>query len=131
MDSRKKRLPDAELEVMQAVWRQTGPVTSGQVWEELKDSRGWALTTVLGFLTRLVERGFLSVEKAGRSNWYTPLVQEAEYRLWEGENLLSRMYHSSVTSFVASLYDGGSLEEKDLMELRQFLEEHSGKGESR
>lgn len=126
MEERKKRLPDAELEVMQAVWQIGAAATSNQIWEMVKPNHSWALTTVLGFLTRLVDRGFLSVEKTGRTNWYTAQVEREEYLRWEGESLLNRMYGSSVKNFVASLYDGGSLKEEDLMELRAFLEERGG-----
>ena len=40
-----RRLPDAELEVMQAIWACTPPVTRADIHEILKDTHPMALTT--------------------------------------------------------------------------------------
>ena len=42
-----KRLGDAELEIMLAVWSVEGPVTSVYVHEKLRGSRDWALPAVI------------------------------------------------------------------------------------
>ena len=39
--------------------------------------------TVSTFLTRLVEKGVLTVERRGRSNFYTPAVTEQGYHKLE------------------------------------------------
>lgn len=70
-----ERLPDAELEVMQALWRQEKyPVSSAALMEELAGRR-WQTATLLKLLSRLEERGFVKREKEGRNNLYTPLVR--------------------------------------------------------
>ena len=38
-----KRLGDAELEIMLAVWGAGGPVQSGYIHQQLRGSRDWAL----------------------------------------------------------------------------------------
>ena len=66
-----ERLPDAELEVMQALWRQEKyPVSSAALMEELAGRR-WQTATLLKLLSRLEERGFVKREKEGRNNLYT------------------------------------------------------------
>lgn len=67
-----KRLGDAELEIMLAVWGAGEPVQSTYIHEKLKGSRDWALPAVITSLNRLVDKGFLACEKRGRSNWYRP-----------------------------------------------------------
>ena len=67
MNTMKKRLPDAELEVMQAVWACEVPVARAEIEEILKDSHPMAPTTLLTLLTRLSEKGFIRIEKEGRS----------------------------------------------------------------
>ena len=63
-----ERLPDAELEVMQALWRQEKyPVSSAALMEELAGRR-WQTATLLKLLSRLEERGFVKREKEGRNN---------------------------------------------------------------
>ena len=57
-----ERLPDAELEVMQALWRQEKyPVSSAALMEELAGRR-WLRSTLLNLLSRLDERGFVKLE---------------------------------------------------------------------
>lgn len=118
---RKKKLPEAEQEVMLAVWQLPAPVTADMVLEKI--SRDWGKTTLLNLMTRLCQREFLSVEKQGRLNLYTPLVSKEEYLQWESGSFLRRVHAGSVTNLVASLYDGKSITKEDLEELRRFINE--------
>lgn len=122
-----KRLGDAELEIMLAVWAAEGPVQSTYVHQQLKRSRGWALPAVITAMNRLIDKGFLACEKQGRSNWYRSLVSEQEYKAAEGRSVIDRLYGSSFTGMVATLYDGRAIGKKDLEELRQYLDELEGK----
>ena len=67
MRSSIRRLPDAELEVMQAVWACTPPVARAEIEEILKKTHPMALTTLLTLLSRLAEKGFIRIKKVGRS----------------------------------------------------------------
>lgn len=78
-------------------------------------------------LNRLVEKGFLAVEKRGRSNCYRPLIAERDYKAAEGRGLLDRLYGSSFKGLVASLYDSRAIGKNELEDLRKFLDELEGK----
>lgn len=121
-----KRLGDAELEIMLAIWGAEGPVQSTYVHEKLRGSRDWALPAVITSLNRLVEKGFLACEKQGGRNFYTPLIREADYKAAEGRGVLDRLYGSSFTGMVASLVETRSIGKKDLEELRRYLDELEG-----
>jgi predicted transcriptional regulator len=118
-----KRLPDSELEIMMIVWEAKEPVPSAYLMEKLQGEKNWATTTVLNFLARLVERGFLKVEKQGRINIYSPQIEEKEYIEIESRAFLERMHKSSLKSFVAALYDGNSLDSEDAEELKRYIDE--------
>ncbi|MCL2619971.1 MAG: BlaI/MecI/CopY family transcriptional regulator [Defluviitaleaceae bacterium] len=122
------RLPDAELFIMKIIWRQEGGVTSAQIMEEIGDDRKWAVTTVLNFLSRLVDREFLSVLKNGKINVYTAIVDEDKYLARESQSFLKRLHGGSFTGLVASLYDGDAISDDDLAELRAFIDEKAGEG---
>ncbi len=115
-----KRLPDAELEVMQAVWSLEPPVTAAQVQHKVPSD--WKATSVLTFLSRLCDKGFLSCEKEGRQNLYTPRVTQEEYLQRESRSFVERLCGGSVKNLMASLSDAGALTENDLDELRAFLD---------
>ena len=52
-----RRLPDGELEVMQALWACKAPAAAADLEERLRASHPMAPTTVLTILTRLGEKG--------------------------------------------------------------------------
>ena len=122
-----RRLGEAELEIMLHIWAAEGPVQSAYVQQQLQGSRSWTLPAVLTALSRLVEKGFLASEKRGRGNLYRPLISEGEYKAAEGRGIMDRLYGSSLPGMVAALYDGRAIGEKDLDDLRRYLDELEGK----
>lgn len=116
-----KRLPESELEIMMIIWKYNRPVNRMEIEEHLE--KDVAAPTILSFLNRLEARGFVSVEKVGKINWYTPLVKEEEYLQKESRNILQKMYQNSLKNFVTALYDGGGLSSQDIEDLRKFMEE--------
>lgn len=118
-----KRLPDTELEVMKALWAsERAPIPRSSLEEALRD-RGWATNTFNTYLSRLTEKGFVSCEKRGKTNYYTPQVRQADYLAFESGAVLNKVFGSSLKSFVASLARGGALRDGELDELQQYLEE--------
>lgn len=115
-----KRLPDTELEVMKAIWTFKDGTTRPEVEEKLTE-QGWASTTVNTYLTRLVKKGFLSVEHAPRGNRYRPLVSREEYQTFDSKAVLEQLY-GSPSNFVAALARGG-IERGELEQLRGLLDE--------
>ena len=122
MELPEKKLSDAELDVMLAVWQNRPPVLRSDMEEQLK-SHNWADTTVLTLLSKLVEKGYLSLERQGRRNLYTPLVSERDYRRWANRSFLGKMYQSSLRRMVASLVESSDLTDRDLQELEEFITE--------
>lgn len=118
-----KRLPDSELEIMMIIWEAGQPVSSTYIMEKLAGEKSWANTTVLNFLARLVDRGFLEASKQGRFNYYKPLVSENEYLQKESKSFLEKMHKSSFKSLIAALYDGDGISKAELEELRKYVEE--------
>lgn len=118
-----KRLPDTELEVMKALWA-AGPDTPRAALEENLSAFGWASNTINTYLTRLVDKGYVSVRREGKSNLYTPLVSREEYQAFDSRAVLSRLY-GTPRNFVAALAREG-LDRKDLEDLRDLLDELSG-----
>jgi len=118
-----KRLPDTELEVMKALWA-AGPDTPRAVLEEKLSPFGWAANTVNTYLSRLADKGFVSVRREGRSNRYTPLVSREAYQAFDSRAALERLY-GSPRNFVAALAREG-LEQEELEELQALLDQLSG-----
>ena len=120
-----KRLPDSELEIMMVIWEARQPVSSTYIIEKLKGEKDWAHTTILNFLSRLVDRGFLETYKQGRFNYYNTLISEKDYLQKESKSFLEKMHKNSLKSLVAALYDGDAINKEDLEELSNFVDEVS------
>lgn len=116
-----RRLPDGELEVMQAVWDCQPPATRQAVQEKLSAGHPLALTTLLTLLTRLAEKGFLEVRKQGRGNCYTPLISRETYLASQSRRFLDQLCGGSLRTFANALCDSG-LTNAELEELRELLE---------
>lgn len=121
-----KKLPDAEFEVMKAVWAHEPPVTTHMVMEKLGE-KNWKAPTVMTFLSRLVERGFLRTDKIGKERIYFPLVTKDEYLKFETGNFIRQYHENSFLSLVNTLYGDRQLSDSDLRELMNWLEEKKEK----
>ena len=118
-----KRLPDTELEVMKALWS-TGPDTPRATLEDRLSPFGWAANTINTYLSRLAEKGYVSVRREGKSNLYTPLVGRDEYQAFDSRAVLERLY-GSPRNFVAALARDG-MDQDELEELRALLDQLNG-----
>jgi len=117
-----KRLPDSELELMLIIWDANEAVSRIYIQEHLEKSRELAATTILSFLSRLENKGFLKVEKRGKINYYYPLVSHEDYVKNESKTLLEKFFGNSLKNFVVQLNDTKLVNEKQIQELKKFLD---------
>ena len=122
IDKKISHLPYGELEMTQAVWDCEGPASSGEIQERLGKKRRLAPTTVLTILTRLAQRGFLKVERRGKSNLYTPAVTREEYLASQGRRFFDGLCGGNVNVLASTLCSSG-LTREEIEELRRLLQE--------
>ncbi len=116
-----RRLPDAELEVMQAIWSCEPPVIRGNIDNILRRSHPMAPTTLLTVLSRLSEKGFLQIRKEGRAAHYVPLITREDYLAQQSHRFFQTVCGGSLPAFAAALCDSG-LTKEELALLRELLE---------
>ena len=119
-----KKLPDAELSVMQAVWACEKEATRQEIESHLGKNHNQALTTLLTELSRLADKGFLKVTKNGRSNLYRPLVARDEYLAAQSKSFVDTLCGGNMSVFANALCDSG-ISKEDLAELTALLQEKS------
>lgn len=122
MNASIRRLPDAELEVMQAIWACTPPVARTEINEILKDTHPMALTTLLTLLTRLSEKGFIKIEKVSRSARYIPLVTQEDYLAEQSKRFFEKLCGGSLSTFATALCNSG-LTKEEIAQLRALMDE--------
>ena len=117
-----RKLPDGELEVMQAVWAAPVPCTRNEIRSGLIASREIAETTLLTMLSRLAEKGFLEIHKEGRSSVYSPLIAREDYLASQSNRFFKKLCGGSISALASALCSSG-LTKEELDELRRLLEE--------
>ena len=115
-----QKLPEAELEIMLAMWQATEQVPRTYFDRKLAH-RKWNTNTINTLLSRLQEKGFLAAERKGRENLYHALIGQDAYREFESSTILEKLYGNSIKNFVLSLAHTDALEEEDIEELQQYL----------
>ena len=116
-----KRLPDAELEIMNALWNAAAPLTAAEL-ETALPGPPRARTTLLTLLARLEEKGCVNREKQGRGYLYTATLTRSEYLPAESKSVWHRLF-GGPRSFVAALAETDALTDADIDELTAYLEE--------
>ncbi len=123
MDKIMKKLGEAELEIMQVIWKTDVPVTSSFILKELQERRKWQLSTLMTSLSRLVDKGFISCDRATGNNLYSSIISENDFKAKESKSFLEKLYNNSIQNMVATLYSNKAIKDSDMNELRKFLDD--------
>ena len=119
MEDRRDTLSPSEWRVMECLW--TGPKTLMELVRALKDSAGWAKSTVTTMVRRMEEKGLIDYETEGRAKVFRAALAREDAAAAETNSLLARAFHGSVGLLVSSLVDRSSLTRADIDDLDAIL----------
>lgn len=117
------KISEAEMEIMKIIWKKNEQVTTGGILEELPKDNSWKTTTVMTLISRLLEKGILSMTKVGKLNHYSAKITEDEYKAIQADNFLEDMHNGSVKNFIATLFNNKKISKNDIAELKKWLKE--------
>jgi len=120
MDEKRDSLSPSEWRVMECLW--TGPKTLMELVRALRDSAGWAKSTVTTMVRRMEEKGLISYELSGRAKVFRAALARADAAAAETDSLLERAFQGSVGLLLSSLVDRSSLTRADIDELYAILD---------
>lgn len=120
-----KKISDAELDLMEALWASREPLTSADVAERL-EARGWSLATIKTMLSRLVTKGAVSHRQDGRRFLYFPAIEREAYVGSESKKFVERLFGGRLSPLVARLAEEDALDAKDIAEIEKLLKELKG-----
>ena len=120
------KISSAEWEVMNQVWGRH-PVTSAEVLEALPPENAWKQKTVNTFLTRLVQKGVLSVSKQANVNVYSAKLKREECIASESETFLQRVFQGAAGPLLLHFCDRVDLSEEEIRELQKRLRQKKGR----
>lgn len=125
----KKRLPEAEFEIISIIWEYPPPLSTNDIISHLNPSKTWKAQTVLTLLARLTERGFISSEKIGKERYFKPIVEKEAYVEFETNHFINKFYKNSVVKLVNSFYNGKQVSREEIEELRKWMDANDNEGD--
>ena len=117
-----KPLSAAEEQVMLAVWACRPPVTRRDIDRQLKQ-KGWAAATVLNFLYRLEEKGWVKRGRGQNPNTYTPVITRRAYGVWSMRQRLDILFDGDLAAAVHALVSESGCSQSELEQVIRVLEE--------
>lgn len=115
---------EVELEFMQIVWEH-GEVSTEDMQSTLKE-RGRDLSdgSIRKVLSILIIKGHLERRRAGRSFYYRATVNRNQAQNTMVQDLLKRAFGGSVSLMVAALFNGESVDEDDITEVKKLIDQY-------
>jgi BlaI family penicillinase repressor len=117
-------LTEAEWEIMKVVWEKE-PCAAGTVRETLAEGRNRAYSTVKTTMDRMVEKGFLEIERIRNLQLFKSCVSEVDARRGEFRRMLKRAFDGALTPMMQFLIEHEGLSKKEASELRMLVEKQN------
>ena len=116
-------LPNAELAVMELLWRR-GRVTSRQIIDRLyPDATKPQHGTVQRLLQRLSAKGFVARDRSLGISVFSPAIGRDAYASAQLESLAKRLTHGSLVPMISRLVAENKLSRAEIEKLHRILEE--------
>ena len=113
-----RKLPDAEYDVMVTLWdSKVSPVNTAYLMENVGKQKGWKAPTLISFLSRLEERGFIHSEKKGKERYYYVDAHKDTYVRNITLDFLRKYHNGSFVKMMDMVYGKNSLSSKELDEM--------------
>ena len=123
MAPRESDLGSAELEVLKALWDH-GPATVRQVLNRLHDQgRQVAYTTVLTFLSRLEQKGYVKSDKSEQAYVYQPAISRDKVTKTRLQLLIEQLYDGAAAPLVLQLMREKKFSPDEIAELQNLIEQ--------
>jgi predicted transcriptional regulator len=117
------RISDAELEVMEALWGTSAPLTATDVAERIPADRGWSLATVKTMLSRLSAKGAIRYSEEGRRYLYSAAIARDSYVGKESRRFVDQLFGGRLSPLVARLAEEDALDADDIAAIEAILKE--------
>ena len=96
-------------------------MTTAFLMQQIGGKKGWKAPTLISFLTRLEERGYIASFKKGKERYYIPLANKERYIHAVTEQFVEQYHNGSFVKFMDSLFLDRSFDDKEIDELLGWL----------
>ncbi len=132
---RKIEMTEAEWEIMRIVWDKE-PCAAGTVQEELarisenqSETAGKAYSTIKTTMDRMVEKGFLQIEKVRNLQLFKSCISEVDAKHREFRKMLKRAFDGALTPMMQFLIEHEGISKDEASQLRELVRKSEEKSE--
>lgn len=113
-------LTNAEEQIMKLLWRLEKAFIR-DLMNEFPDPKP-AQTTVITFLKRMIDKGFVNYRQYGNSREYFPVVSKSDYFSEHISGLIKDFFNNSTGQFASFFANETDMTKEELEELREIVD---------
>ena len=119
-----RKLPDAEFDVMVALWDcQVSPVNTAYLMENVGKQKGWKAPTLISFLSRLEEKGFIHSEKKGKERQYYADANKDDYIKVVTLDFIEKYHCGSLVKMIDMVFSEQSEMSSELDNMKKWIQQ--------
>jgi BlaI family transcriptional regulator, penicillinase repressor len=115
-------LTKAEYDIMRILWKH-GEQSVREIYDALKDTQGWALTTVRTMVDRMANKGLLDKENYHGVFIFRPLISRPAGLARMVRFFADRVLETDTNTVVSMFSNTQGLTANEIAELRKILDE--------
>ena len=119
-----RKLPEAEFDVMVALWDcEVSPVNTAYLMENVGKYKGWKAPTLISFLSRLEEKGFIHSEKKGKERLYYADADKQDYIKCVTLDFIEKYHCGSVINMLGAVLNKSFDSSADYKEMEKLIQQ--------
>lgn len=118
------KIGNLQLKIMRVLWEH-GEATARQITDSINLSEPTAHSTVQTLLRKLEVKKAVGYEERDRTFVFRPLVTESEVTQTATQDLISRVFHGSLSGLVAHVLENEEISTEEMAKLRKLIDEKS------
>lgn len=115
------KLTEAQWALMEVLWSGTS-FSLKEITEALKSVTGWNKNTVFTYLTRMAEKGMVTIHR-GCDKPYSAALSREECARQERSDLLTRVYGGAAADLIAAFLKETPISPKEVQRLKKLLDD--------
>jgi len=119
-----EHMTDCEETVMKSVWDADHDASLMDIMTVLKDQYGkdWKRQTISTFLLHLIQKGYLTSYRSGRTFYYKPLIPVEGFREHQLDEFVHFWFEGSFDQLLRTANEGKLIRKRDLAKVKKYLE---------
>ena len=123
-------LSGSEMEILDWMWKEDKEYSYKDIAVQFGENseKGWKKQTLSTFLTRMEQKGAISVRYEGekrfeRKRYFTVALTKQQYESKRARHLLNSYFNGSLNQFMVALNGGEKITRDEADALKKFLED--------